>query len=85
MAIKSGQVTVTTNRVAIHTADEDGAAIRIKVSGDCYIGNGEMTIVSGFPLEKDQIFDLFLGPGEVLYAVAETDSITLYYVMSLNQ
>lgn len=85
MAIKSDQVTVTTERVAIHTADDDGAAIRIRVSGDCYIGNGEMTVESGFLLEKDEIFDMFVGPGEVLYAVVETDSVTLYYVMSLNQ
>ena len=85
MAIKSGQIMVGSERVAIHEADEDGALIRIRVSDDCYIGNGEMTIESGFLLDKDRIFEMFVGPGEVLYAVVDDGTATLYYVMSLNQ
>ena len=85
MAIKSDQITVTTERVAIHEADEDGATLRVRVSGDCYIGNGDMTAETGFLLEKDEIFEMFVGPGEILYAVVGDGEITLYYVMSLNQ
>ena len=85
MAIKSDQITVTTERVAIHEADEDGATIQIRVSDSCYIGNGEMTIESGFILEKDCIFKMFVGPEEVLYAIVDDGEVTLYYVMSLNQ
>ena len=85
MAIKSDQVLVGTERVPIHESDTDGAQIRIRVSDNCYIGNGEMTVESGFLLEKDEIFEMFVGPGEILYAITNDGEITLYYVMSLNQ
>ena len=85
MAIKSDQVKVGTEKVAIHHADEDGAMIRIRVSDDCYIGNGEMTVNTGFLLEKDEIFQMFVGPGEVLFAIVDDGSVTLYYIMSMNE
>ena len=85
MAIKSDQITVGDERVAIHHADDDGAMIRIRVSDDCYIGNGDMTTESGFLLEKDEIFEMLIGPGEILYAITDDGEVTLYYVMSLNQ
>ena len=85
MAIKSDQVTVGTERVAIHHADKDGAELRIRVSDDCYIGNGDVTVESGFLLEKDEIFKMFVGPGEVMYAIVGDGEVILYYVMSLNE
>ena len=85
MAIKSDQVTVGTERVAIHHSDNDGAEIRIRVSGNCYIGNGDVTPETGFLLEKDEIFHMFVGPEEVLHAITDDGEVTLYYVMSLNE
>ncbi len=85
MAIKSDQVSVTSTKIAIHYGDEDGAMIRIRVSDECYIGNGDVTVNSGFLLEKDEIFEMFIGPGEVIYAVTNDGTIKLYYIMSLNE
>jgi len=85
MAIKSDQVQVGSERVAIHHADDDGAEIRIRVSDECYIGNGDVTVDSGFLIEKDEIFEMFIGPAEVLFAVVSDQPVTLYYVMSLNE
>ena len=85
MAIKSDQVAVGAEKVAIHHADEDGAQIVIKADKDVYIGNGDMTAESGFLLKKNDHFKMTIGPGEVLFAMAESEPATLYYVMSLNQ
>ncbi len=85
MAIKSDQVAVGTEKVAIHHADEDGAQIVIKANKDVFIGNGDMTAASGFLLRKNDHFNMYVGPGEVLFAMAVGEPATLYYVMTLNQ
>ncbi len=85
MAIKSDQVAVGTEKVAIHHTDEDGAQIIIKADKDVFIGNGDMTVDSGFLLKKNVHFRMSIGPGEVLYAMVASDPATLYYVMTLNQ
>ena len=70
MAISSGQVTVSTTPVELHTADPDGVDIIINASQNIYIGRSDVSTETGYLHTKtDPPLFLMLGPDEVLYAV----------------
>ena len=70
MAISSGQYTVSTEPVQIHTADEDGVLVIVNTSHNICIGNANVTTSTGYiHLSTNPPLVLDLGPGEVLYAV----------------
>lgn len=70
MAISSGQYTVSTTPIAIHTADEDGVAIVINATQNIYVGSSNVSASTGYLHTKtDPPLCLDLGPGEILYAI----------------
>ena len=70
MAISSGQVTVSTSPIALHTADPDGMLIVVNATQDVYIGSATVTAQTGYLHSKNNPpLRLDMGPGEILYAV----------------
>jgi hypothetical protein len=84
MPIGHAQVTVTTSATLLHAADEDGAFLHIKSEDAIFLGNGDVTINNGYLLDADFNFPLFVGPEEQLYGIKETESTTVYVLMTLN-
>ena len=82
-----GQVEVGTEATVIVTADVDGQNVTIKNIDDAevYLGNSDVTTENGFSLEKDEIIDLFLGPGEEIYGVVDDNTGTACYLATLNE
>jgi len=87
MAISSGQYTVSTEAIPIHTADEDGVLVIVNASQNIYIGNANVTAENGYLHSKtDPPLQLDLGPSEILYAIrAGTQDAVVTSLRTKNQ
>ena len=87
MAISSGQVTVSTSPIALHTADPDGMFIVVNATQNVYIGDVNVTAGTGYLHTKtDPPLYLNMGPGEILYAVrAGAQDAVVTSLRTLNQ
>lgn len=83
MAITNKQVTITTSPTPLNDADPDGANMTIKIEDAVYLGNENVSINNGFLLDSDEIFDIFIGPNEIFYAMIEDGTTTAYVLMTL--
>jgi hypothetical protein len=88
MAIGSGQFTVTSTPAALFDADHDGCMVVVSNSGNktAYLGNGDVSVSTGFILGKSEQITLDLGPNEVISAVCSPgDTTTISFIASKNQ
>lgn len=84
MAITTGQLTVTTTRVAVNTPDVNPLRIHIHnndVTNNLLVGNGSVTSSNGLILPKLDSLDLTLNPNEVVYLVASSGTIQASYLV----
>lgn len=83
LPIESGRVTVGTTPVQI---DGVGVSpIRIYVRNEestktLYVGNGNVTILNGFGIDKNSTQDFLIFPGQSLWVVAETAGHPVSYL-----
>jgi len=88
MAIANKQLNITNVCTAITTEDYDGCHSLIKNIGEnpVYLGNANVTSQTGFKLEKKETVILGLGPGEMIYGIADKDkSAMVSCLMMENQ
>lgn len=83
MAISTGHTAVLTTPSQIDGQSPNPSRIRIfNASNDktVYIGNGDVSISTGFGLVKLEQLDLVLNPGESLYVVAEATGAEIQWI-----
>lgn len=89
MAINSYKTKVGSKPEIVYPTDPDGALVSVRVmAGDsktAYLGNSKVTAENGFPISvDDQPIVMTIGPGEILYAMAEKSAF-VYVLATLNQ
>jgi hypothetical protein len=77
MAITSGQITVTTTRVAVGTSSADRFTLHVhngSATNNIFLGGNDVTAATGFNLHASttQVFEMM--PGDTLYAISSTGS-----------
>jgi len=88
MAISSGQVTVTTERISVISDDRDGCEAVIynnSNSRSVYLGNSQVTYSNGLELPKGEAIKINLGPVEEIYGVTASDTALVTYLLTKNQ
>jgi len=81
--VESGRITVGTTRVQV---DGIGVSpIRIYIHNEdstktLYLGNGNVTTLNGFGIDKSSVQDFLLFPGQSLFMVSESEGHTVSYL-----
>jgi hypothetical protein len=82
MAIITSQVTVTTTRQSIVSADNVSSDVLLHAKQALHIGNSGVTSSNGFLMDNGDKVRLTLMEGEDLWAVTATGSGTLHVLVS---
>lgn len=83
MAISTGHVTITTNRVQIDGSSPNPSRLWIYNAGNdktIFIGNGNVTPTVGFGILKLEQLELTLNPGESLFAITESGTAEMHWL-----
>ena len=83
LPVESGRITVGTTRVQV---DGIGVSpIRIYIHNEdstktLYLGNGNVTTLNGFGIDKSSVQDFLLFPGQSLWMVSESEGHTVSFL-----
>lgn len=84
MPYTTGQMSVTSTRAKIVTADADGCRVLLHTVGntDTYIGDSAVTVSNGLLLDKDAAaVEIRLRPGDEIWAVCATTEVITYMIL----
>lgn len=74
----SRHFTVTTTRQLIVPVDGSAQEVHFhSASGKCYIGGSDVTTDNGFIVDSGEKIVMLIHPGDALYAVTNTGSVTI--------
>ena len=87
MTISSNQYTVSTTPVSLGNPDHDGVSIVLNATQNIYLDGDSVGVSSGYLHTKtDPPLQLFLSPGEILYAIrAGTQDAVVTVLRTQNQ
>lgn len=81
MAIKNSAVSVGTTATALSSAADTGgvpgSAIAVVPAAQIFVGTSDVTTETGFPVAANATFTADLGPGEALYGVAASGTVSV--------
>ena len=82
---KVSQVTVTTSPTLLVTSNRADQMVYIHSgSGIIYLGNSDVTILTGYRMDNGDKLSMQLGDNEALYAVAVVGTAIAYVMDTIN-
>lgn len=81
----SKQVTVTTTSEAIVTVDDVTQRVYLHTKHKVYLGNEGVTTANGYLMDIDDKAEIELNQGEVLWAVTDAGSGSLYVLITAQK
>jgi hypothetical protein len=77
MAITSGQITVTTTRIAVDTSSADRFTLHVhngSATNNIFLGGNDVTAATGLELHSHETKVFEMMPGDTLYAISSSGS-----------
>jgi hypothetical protein len=81
----SKQVTITTTSQSIVSVDDVTQHVSLHATHKAFIGNEGVTTSNGYQMDTDDKLEVTLSAGEVLYAVTDAGSGTLFVLITAQK